>query len=118
MFHYGVDLRDVVLGGSFYRPGLSPSLVLALIQRLPDTSLTHALASGGREHFGWGIDRYLAANTYDAINQTTRAAGNWGKKGAPDIAPYPRPAGVKSGKKKPTSVKDIFKRFGGFGGQR
>lgn len=92
--------------------GPSPALVLAQIQRLPDTSLTHALASGGREHFGWGVDRYLAANTYDAINQGTRASGNWGKKGAPDIPPYPRPEGVKAKKKRPTSVKDIFKRFG------
>lgn len=97
--------------------GPSPALVLKLIQRLPDTSLTHALASGGREHFGWGVDRYLAANTYDAVNQNTRASGNWGKKGAPDIAPYPRPKGVKA-RKKPATVKDIFKRFGGLTGKR
>lgn len=107
----------MIFGGTDERPGLSPVFVLSLIQRLPDTSLTHALASGGREHFGWGVDRYLSANTYDAINQNTRASGRWGKKGAPEIAPYPRPQGVKA-KKKPASVKDIFKRFGQGPGRR
>ena len=51
---------------------------------LPDTSLTAALASGGREHYGWGVDRHLAADTYDALNLNTRATGNWRKK-PPDL---------------------------------
>ena len=94
--------------------GPSPRLVLALLQRLPDTSLTTALASGGREHFGWGHDRHLLADVYDALNQNTRATGNWGKKGPPKIEPYPRPKAkpkAKHAKAKPVSVKDIFNRF-------
>lgn len=83
---------------------------MSLIQRLPDTSLTAALASGGREHFGWGADRHIAADLFDAINQNTRACGNWGKK-PPKIDPRPRP-GKKGGKPKVT-LTDVFKRFTG-----
>lgn len=71
--------------------GPSPSLVLLLVQRLPDTSLTVALQQGGREHFGWGQDRHLRADLYDALNLNTRASGNWGKKAAPKIPQFPRP---------------------------
>lgn len=87
---------------------MAPRFVIALIQRLPDTSLTSALASGGRDFFGWGADRHIAADLFDAINQNTRATGNWGKK-PPKIDPRPRP-GQKKAKGK-TSVADIFKRF-------
>lgn len=107
LYHFRVDLTEVIAGR-----GPSPSLVLQLVQRLPDTSLTVALASGGREHFGWGQDRHLLADTYDAINQVTRAAGNWGKKGAPKIPLWPRPKGGKTPEeRKPTTVAELFQRF-------
>lgn len=64
---------------------------MLLIKRLPDTSMTAALASGGRDHFGWGADRYMLADLYDAVNQNTRATGNWGKKKPPKFPEYPRP---------------------------
>jgi hypothetical protein len=93
--------------------GPSPFLVISLVKRLPDTSLTTALASGGREHFGWGIDRHMQADIYDAINQNTRASGQWGKKGAPKIAPWPRPnhEKKKSKDKKPTTVAELWQKF-------
>jgi hypothetical protein len=89
--------------------------VLALAQRLPDTSLTVALASGGREHFGWGTDRHLTADLFDAMNQNTRASGQWGKKGPPEIKPWPRPTpkDATPEQKKPVSVADIYKRLQG-----
>ena len=90
--------------------GPSPSLVLLLVQRLPDDSLTAALASGGREHFGWGQDRHLLADIFDALNQNTRATGNWGKKPAPKIPSWPRPESTSSEKKK-VSVADLFGQF-------
>jgi len=94
--------------------GLSPSLVLLLIQRLPDTSLTTALASGGREHFGWGQDRHLTADLFDAINQNTRATGNWKKGKAPKIPLWPRPRVKPDATEKPTpKVADLWKRFAG-----
>jgi hypothetical protein len=105
-----VDLADVIAGR-----GPSPSLVLSLLQRLPDTSLTVALASGGREFFGWGQDRHLAADLFDALNTNTRATGQWGKGKAPKIPEYPRPkpkAKKKAGKR-PASVAEIYKRFAG-----
>jgi hypothetical protein len=100
--------------------GPSPALVLALVQRLPDTSLTIALASGGREHFGWGVDRHLKADIFDALNQNTRATGNWGKGKAPKFPAWPRPTAKKTkqangGKKKQdkrrVSVAEIYKQF-------
>ncbi|NUV86591.1 hypothetical protein G6W61_10265 [Streptomyces sp. KAI-26] len=95
--------------------GPSPALVLLLVQRLPDTSLTTALASGGREQFGWGQDRHLAADLFDAINQNTRATGQWGKGRAPKIPAYPRPQVTKKSEKpkarKPRSVAEIYKVF-------
>ncbi|ATI18801.1 tail assembly chaperone [Streptomyces phage Diane] len=112
LFHYGVDLTEVIAGR-----GPSPALVLSLIQRLPDTSLTMALASGGREHFGWGIDRHMSADIFDAINQNTRATGQWGKGKAPKIPAWPRPKAKKKsegteGKKgRRVSVADLYKKF-------
>lgn len=84
---------------------------MQLVQRLPDTSLTAALASGGREHLGWGMDRHLAAATYDAINANTKATGNWAKGKVPKFPEWPRPKtdGPKSEKK--ASVADIYARF-------
>jgi hypothetical protein len=86
-----------------------------MVQRLPDTSMTAALASGGIENFGWGLDRHLAASTYDAINQNTRATGNWGKGGPPKLPEFPRPKAKARDTEKPAkrsvSVADLYKRF-------
>lgn len=72
---------------------MDPALLLAQIERLPDNSMTAALATGGRQFFGWGLDRSLAADTYDAVNINTIATGNFKKR--PSVAPYPRPMGGK-----------------------
>jgi len=94
--------------------GPSPALVNVLARGLPDTSLTTALASGGREFYGWGADRYMLADLYDALNQNTRAAGNWGKSGAPKIPAYPRPVAKKTpAERKPVSVADLYSAFQG-----
>lgn len=108
LFYYGVDLADVIAGR-----GPSPRQVISLALRLPDTSLTVALASGGREHFGWGVDRHMTADLFDAINQNTRVSGVWGKKGPPTIPPWPRPdpKAETPEKKKPVTVADLYKRF-------
>jgi len=72
---------------------------------LPDTSRTAALASGGYEHLGWGLDRHLLASIYDAVNANTVATGNYKKK--PKIDPFPRPK--PKGKKKKRTVADIHR---------
>lgn len=92
--------------------GPSPSFAVALALRLPDTSLTVALASGGREHFGWGVDRHLTADLFDAINQNTRASGQWSGK-PPKIDPWPRPNPKHKTpeQKKPVTVADLYNRF-------
>lgn len=89
---------------------------MSCIKRLPDTSMTHALMRESPESFGWGQDRYLLADIFDAVNQNTRASGNWGKNGAPKIDSYPRPSIKRKSekvaeKKRRTTVADLFKRF-------
>jgi hypothetical protein len=93
--------------------GAAPSLVISLIERLPDTSMTVALASGGKEHFGWGLDRHMAADLYDALSTNTQASGNWGKGGPPKMPSYPRPnpEAMTPEEKAPMSVKTIFNKF-------
>lgn len=95
-----MNLVDVIEGR-----GPSPSLVSLLLQRLPDTSLTTALVAGGRENFGWGVDRHIATDTYDALNQNTRATGNWKK--PPTIPLWPRPT-HKAKRAKAKTVKALY----------
>lgn len=56
----------------------------------------------------------MLADLYDALNQQTRATGNWGKK-APKIPPYPRPTKKTKPKDrpKPKSVADLYAGFQG-----
>jgi hypothetical protein len=87
------------------------------VQRLPDDSLTIALASGGRAHFGWGVDRHLLADLYDALNQNTRATGNWAKGKVPTFPAWPRPKARAATKveppKKKVTVADLWRKFQG-----
>lgn len=109
LFHYGVNLVDVVQGN-----GPAPALVIALIQRLPDTSMTSALASGGKAHFGWGIDRHMTADLFDALQANTAATGNWKKGRTPDLPQWPRPKARKekpAEPRRPVSVAEIYQRY-------
>lgn len=97
---------DVIAGR-----GPAPSLVLPLIEGLPDDSMTAALASGGMHLLGWGEDRYLRVATYDALNLNTRATGNWKK--PPTFDPWRRPQAknrTAEGKKKVT-VADLYHKL-------
>lgn len=95
-------------------PALPPSLVLALIERLPEGSLYVAEVRGGRDHFGWTTDRYMLASLYDALNLNTAASGNW-KKEPPDFKPWPRPGDEERAKKKKkkVSLESLFATLGG-----
>lgn len=106
LFYYGVDLVQVVEGS-----GPPPSLVLELIEGLPDDSMFHALRLGGPQFLGWGVDRHIRASTYDAINVNTTATGNW-KKSPPKPEPFPRPKTKQASKKKAT-VADLYERLKG-----
>jgi hypothetical protein len=85
-------------------------LALSLITRLPDTSLTAALASGGRQHFGWGTDRHMLADLYDVTNFQTRVLGNWKKGKPPELPLWPRPQTKTSRavKKMRTTVRSLY----------
>lgn len=59
---------------------------------------------------GWGQDRHLLADIYDALNLNTKATGNFKK--APDFPPWPRPTRDNdTAEKKPVTVADIYARF-------
>ncbi|GGK13237.1 hypothetical protein GCM10010124_02270 [Pilimelia terevasa] len=70
-----------------------------------------ALASGGREHLGWGVDRHMAADLFDALNVNTRATGHWAKGKAPKLPAWPRPAKPETKHNGPVSVADIYQRL-------
>lgn len=89
---------------------MPPALVLLHIERLPDDSLTRALMGGGWDHFGWGQDRHIFADIYDALNFNTEATGRWEK--TPDLGRWPRPTKkAKDGKPKRRTVKEIFNQL-------
>jgi hypothetical protein len=74
--------------------------------------MTVALASGGRTHFGWGTDRHLLADVYDAVNQNTRATGTWAKGKAPTLPPWPRPTRTQpADTAAPVTVAALYQRF-------
>lgn len=95
--------------------GPAPSHVLLLIQRLPEDSLTIALASGGRKLFGWSANRALLSDIFDAINLNTRATGMWDKGKAPKFPPAARPSiapgSADPAKPRATTVADLYQRF-------
>lgn len=64
---------------------------------------------GGREFFGWGQDRHLLADLFDALNLNTQATGQWGKSGPPKFPEYPRPK-VQQPKQKVT-VASLWAKF-------
>lgn len=87
-------LNDLFRPGS----GLTPALALALIKNLPPESNFVADRRGGTDFRGWGADRYLMANMYDAIRILIYVTllANGGKKNnvkAPE--PVWRPEAVK-----------------------
>ncbi|MGW3336211.1 hypothetical protein ACWDCL_01855 [Streptomyces sp. NPDC001009] len=57
----------------------------------------------------------MTADLFDALNQNTRATGQWAKGKAPKIPAYPRPQAKKAEKKKaakkPRTVAEIYKHF-------
>lgn len=78
---------------------------------LPDTSLTMALAAGGREHYGWGGDRHLLATLVDSIGVLLRATGNFKK--PPKINPIARPGSGKKSKadKAAATVASLYQKM-------
>lgn len=91
--------------------GPAPLFVLQVVRGLPDTSLTSALASGGIEYYGWGVDRYLLAEMYDSLNLNTQASGQWKGK-PPQFKPFPRPQnGAKKKKGEKVTVRDLYTQY-------
>lgn len=62
-----------------------------------------------RDFLGKGPEWYVLADLFDAINQNTRATGNWKKK-PPKMEAYPRP-----GVKDVSRPKSVVSKLGGIG---
>ena len=89
---------------------MAPSLVVSLLSRLPEDSLTLALMRGGAEHRGWGMDRHMLASLVDAMHENTIVSGEWKKGKTPKLVPFPRPKENTKPKKAAKHV-DIFEAF-------
>lgn len=87
----------------------SPQELVALFAGLSDTSIFMAEYAGGREYRGWGIDRQIAADTFDAINNNSIVTmGAAGVKKLPPLEPWPRPWAEKKADEEPATVKHLF----------
>jgi hypothetical protein len=57
----------------------------------------------------------MAADQYDALNQNTRATGQWGKGKPLTFPPYPRPSTTAktepSERPKPTTVAELYRGY-------
>lgn len=76
--------------------------------------MTAALMQGGKDLFGWGTERHLLADIYDAVNVNTRVSGQWKKGSEPKFSPWPRPSTKPKpapGEKKKTTVRDLYELF-------
>lgn len=67
------------------------------------------MVRGGYEHFGWGQDRHIQTDIYDALMYNTAATGQWKK--PPDFPDWPRPVQGRKKKgveRKSRSVKELY----------
>lgn len=84
-------------------------MALLYIRGLPDTSLTAALVQGNDALYGWGQDRHLLADIFDAINDNTILTGNF-KPGTPSVS-WPRPKTAEQLAASKVTVKDLWMRL-------
>jgi hypothetical protein len=109
MFYYGVDLLKTIDGS-----GVAPFVVMAYINRLPDTSKFSASVMGDDSWFGWGQDRVLFADIYDNISRLTEVQLRKGGAKNAKLERYPRP---KAKPKKPKSrLAELYGMFRGGAG--
>ena len=96
---------------------IAPLFVLSLVERLPEGSKTLALMEDKqywRTYLDINPDYYVLAGIFNAVNDNTRARGNFKKK--PKFEPWPVPQLlIKKAKKReedrPKSVKDLYERI-------
>ena len=134
--HYQVDLAEVIAGGL----ASSPSLLLALIRRLPEGSHYVAVMSSApvldsdstdapteidpvQEFRTWTEDRRLMAQLINSVNMLVRFVPQWEQGKAPTM-PIVGPAiwrgegsGEQSKPSKPLSVLDVIQKITGNNGR-
>lgn len=93
---------------------MPPAHMLALIERLPEGSMTVSMRHDKKEwrdYLGADMNYYVSAGIFNAVNDNTVATGNWEKGKAPKLKPWPVPQIAKKlREKKPASVKDLFSK--------
>lgn len=70
-----------------------------------------AMQRGGLHYLGWGEDREIAAQQFNATQLQTRATGNWKK--PPNLPEWPKPKAPEPPRKK--TLADIAAVFTGPG---
>ena len=106
-FYYHLDIAAVLDEAT-----IPPAHLLAMVERLPEGSMTSAMRRGGEswgEHFGLDKNYYLGAGIFDAIQANTIGTGQWRKGKAPKFVPWPLPKSEK--KKTPTTVRSLFEKM-------
>ena len=103
-FYYHVDVREMLRD-----PYTPPRLILAMIDRLPQGSMTQSLLAGGEEGWRYYLDfgREVAAiaGVYDAINENTASTGFFKKR--PQFDPFPTPSELVKRDRKREVPKDL-----------
>lgn len=111
LMHMGINLMDTIAG-----TGYAPSIVLLATLGLPDYAHFRSTASGSPEFSGWGKDRMMLADIYDAIRENTVVTA--GLKENFDKFAYPRPGVEREQPKKEVTLSDLFRRLDGARGAR
>jgi hypothetical protein len=112
MFYYGVDLLQTIAGS-----GVAPFVVMAYINRLPDTSKFSASLMGDDTWFGWGQDRIIQADIYDNISRLTEVQLRKGGVKNAKLERFPRPK-PKSAKKPKSRLAELYGMFRGGSGAK
>ncbi|GAU66658.1 hypothetical protein SSP35_03_03060 [Streptomyces sp. NBRC 110611] len=103
---YGLDLAEALFGSQ----PVAPSLLLGLVEELPEDSALAAAVRGGPHHRGWTVSAHLLASVIDAVNDAAwiTAQAN-SRKRIRRPRRFPRPA---ADQRRPATVADLARRFG------
>ena len=86
------------------------------VRGLPDDGLVEAFKQGGWHHYGWGQERHIKADIYDALTFNTEATGHWDK--TPKLGRWPRPTTTPDANEAPKPPATVAALYGRVQAQR
>ena len=116
-FYYRLDLVELIQ--KLHDGTMTPALILALIERLPQGSATQAMLATAdsdvdwRDLLGWTTTDQVLSDVYNAVNTNANLTRFGGKPFK--FEPYPTPAQAlqKHKKKKDQTLDGLYALFGG-----